>query len=92
VAIQVNEAPEDSSVTVHVTTGNRGCLILTREPARNGPSSSRVIDVTDGVQPGQFSTSTRTSHTRSGAAATTVMSALTAAKRSVPGLPRLRHL
>jgi hypothetical protein len=67
-------------------------LILTREPTRNGPSSSRVIDVTDGVQLGQFSTSTRTSHTRSGAAATrTVMSALTAAKRSVPGLPRLRH-
>jgi hypothetical protein len=48
--------------------------------------SSRVAEVTVGVQIGQFSTSARISHTRSGAAPTrTVMSALTAPKCSSPG-------
>ena len=73
VAVQMNDSPSMSSVTVQVAVGSRGCLIRWRAPTCRGPGSRRRRDLTDGVQTGQFSTSEITAHTCSeGASMSTV--------------------
>jgi hypothetical protein len=68
VAVQANDSPSMSSVTVQVVVGSRGCLMRWRAPTRRGPGSRRRIDLTDGVHKGQRSTLEITAHTRSAGA------------------------
>lgn len=68
VAVQVNDSPSMSCVTVQVVVGSRGCLMRWRAPSRRAPGSRRRIDLTDGVHKGQRSTLDITAHTRSAGA------------------------
>jgi hypothetical protein len=69
---QVKALPGSSAVTVYVPVGIRGWETSTREPTARGPASSGRTLLTESVHSGHRSTSTSTSHTRSGEAATSM--------------------
>jgi hypothetical protein len=65
--------PGSSAVTVYVPVGIRGWETSTRDPTASGPASSGRTLLTESVHSGHRSTSTSTSHTRSGEAATSML-------------------
>jgi hypothetical protein len=65
--------PGSSAVTVYVPVGIRGWETSTRDPTARGPASSGRTLLTESVHSGHRSTSTSTSHTRSGETATSML-------------------